>query len=144
MRVGGVREKFTNIASIETDGPYTVVFHLTQPDPLFPLGVLSDYDASVMSKKAIEEKGEEAISTDPIGTGVYVLETVHTDPSQGVTLVANEAYWDTPAVTPRLQILYIADTTARTLAILSGDVHMIEGVRAPGWADSMSAARLRA
>jgi peptide/nickel transport system substrate-binding protein len=138
VRVGGVREKFTNIASIETDGPYTVVFHLTQPDPLFPLGVLSDYDASVMSKKAIEEKGEEAISTDPIGTGVYVLETVHTDPSQGVTLVANEAYWDTPAVTPRLQILYIADTTARTLAILSGDVHMIEGVRAPGWADSMS------
>jgi peptide/nickel transport system substrate-binding protein len=40
-------------------------------------------------------------------------------------------------VTPKLQILYIADTTARTLAILSGDVHMIEGVRAPGWADSM-------
>ena len=54
-----------------------------------------------MSKKAIEEKGEEAIGTDPIGTGVYVLETVHTDPSQGVTLAANDAYWDTPAVTPR-------------------------------------------
>ena len=137
VRVGGVRAKFTNIESVETDGPYTVVFHLTQPDPLFPLGVLSDYDGAVMSKKAIEEKGEEAIGTDPIGTGVYVLETVHTDPSQGVTLVANDDYWDTPAVTPKLQILYIADTTARTLAILSGDVHMIEGVRAPGWADSM-------
>jgi peptide/nickel transport system substrate-binding protein len=136
-RVGGVREKFTNIESVETDGPLTVIFRLKQPDPLFPLGAMSDYDASVMSKKAIEEKGEEAISTDPIGTGVYVLETVHTDPSQGVTLVANDAYWDTPAVSPKLQILYIADTTARTLAILSGDVHMIEGVRAPGWADSM-------
>ncbi len=137
VRVGGVREKFTNIASVETDGSYTVIFQLKQPDPLFPLGVLSDYDGGIMSKKAIEEKGEEAIGTDPIGTGVYVLESVATDPSQGVTLVANDAYWDTPAATPRLQILYIADTTARTLAILSGDVHMIEGVRAPGWADSI-------
>jgi peptide/nickel transport system substrate-binding protein len=90
-----------------------------------------------MSKKAVEEKGEEEIGTDPIGTGVYVLESVATDPSQGVTLVANDAYWDTPAVTPKLQVLYIADTTARTLAILSGDVHMIEGVRAPGWGDSI-------
>lgn len=137
VRVGGVREKFTNIAGVETDGPYTVVFQLKQPDPLFPLGVLSDYDGGVMSKKAIEEKGEEAIGTDPIGTGVYALETVATDPSQGVTLVRNEEYWDESAATPRLQILYIADTTARTLAILSGDVHMIEGVRAPGWADSI-------
>lgn len=136
-RIGGVRPKFVNIASVETDGPYTVVFQLDEPDPLFPLGSLSDYDGAVMSKKAIEEKGDEAIGIDPIGTGVYILETVHSDPSQGVTLAANADYWDTPAVTPKLQILYIADTTARTLAILSGDVHMIEGVRGPGWVDSM-------
>ena len=137
-RVGGVRAKFTNIASVETDGPYKVTFNLEQPDPLFLLGVLSDYDGAIMSKKAIEEIGEEEIGTNPIGTGVYFLETVHTDPSQGITLAANPDYWDTQAATPKLQCLYIADTTARTLAILSGDVHLIEGVRAPGWADSMT------
>lgn len=137
QRVGGVRAKFTNIAGVTTDGPYKVTFNLEQPDPLFPLGVLSDYDGAVMSKKALEEKGDEAIGTDPIGTGVYVLESVATDPGQGVTLAANPDYWDTKAATPKLQCVYIADTTARTLAILSGDVHMIEGVRAPGWADSM-------
>lgn len=136
-RVGGVRAKFMNIASVETDGPYTVIFNLAQPDPLFLLGVLSDYDGAVMSKKAIEEIGEEEIGTNPIGTGVYMLETVHTDPSEGITVTANPDYWDTPAATPNIQFRYIADTTARTLAILSGDVHMIEGVRAPGWADSM-------
>jgi peptide/nickel transport system substrate-binding protein len=137
-RVGGVRAKFTNIASVETDGPYTVIFNLEQPDPLFLLGALSDYDAGIMSRKAIEEIGEEEIGTNPVGTGVYLLESVHTDPSQGITLAANPDYWDTPAATPKVQCLYIADTTARTLAILSGDVHMIEGVRAPGWADSMT------
>lgn len=136
-RVGGVRAKFTNIGSVDTDGPYTVIFNLEQPDPLFPLGVLSDYDGGIMSKKAVEEIGEEEISTNPIGTGVYMLETVHTDPSQGITLTANPDYWDTPAATPKLQFLYIADTTARTLALLAGDIHMMEGVRAPGWADSM-------
>jgi peptide/nickel transport system substrate-binding protein len=136
-KVGGVRPKFTNIAEVVTDGPNAVIFKLTQPDPLFLLGVLSDYDASVMSKKAVEEKGEEPIATDPIGTGVYMLETVHQDPSQGVTLAANPDYWGTKAATPKLQCTYIADTTARTLALLSGDVHMIEGVRAPGWVPSM-------
>jgi len=136
-RIGGVPAKFTNIASVDTDGPYTVIFNLDRPDPLFPLGVVSDYDSSIMSKKAIEEIGDEAIATNPIGTGVYMLETVHTDPSQGVTVTANPDYWDTPAATPKLQFQYIADTTARTLALLSGQVQLIEGVRAPGWADSM-------
>ncbi len=138
VRVGGVRPKFTNISEVVADDPYTVTFKLAQPDPLFLLGALSDYDASVMSKKAVEEKGEEPIGRDPIGTGPYVLETVYPDPSQGVMLVANTEHWDVQPATPKLQCLYIADTTARTLALLSGDVHLIEGVRAPGWAASMS------
>ena len=138
VRVGGVRPKFTNISEVVADDPYTVTFKLAQPDPLFLLGALSDYDASVMSKKAVEEKGEEPIGRDPIGTGPYVLETVYPDPSQGVMLVANAEHLDVQPATPKLQCLYIADTTARTLALLSGDVHLIEGVRAPGWAASMS------
>jgi peptide/nickel transport system substrate-binding protein len=136
-RAGGVRPKFTNIAGIDTDGPTKAVFHLKAPDPLFMLGVLSDYDGAILSKRAVEELGEDKVATNPIGTGVYMLETVASDPSQGVTLTANKEYWDTPAVTQKVQCLYIADTTARTLALLSGNVHMIEGVRAPGWADSM-------
>lgn len=138
VRVGGVRPKFTNISEVVADDHYTVTFKLAQPDPLFLLGVLSDYDASVMSKKAVEEKGEEPIGRDPIGTGPFVLETIYPDPSQGLMLVANAEHWDVQPATPKLQCLYIADTTARTLALLSGDVHLIEGVRAPGWAASMS------
>ena len=137
QRVGGTLPKFVNIASVEPQGPHAVVFHLKQPDPLFPLAVLSDYDGSIMSRKAVEEKGEEPIGTDPIGTGPYVLETVFEDRSQGVLLVANPDHFDGPPTTPKMHLSYIADTTARTLAILSRDVHMIEGVRAPGWAASM-------
>lgn len=138
-RVGGVRPKFINIADIVADGPHAAVFHLKQPDPLFMLGVLSDYDSSILSMKAVEEKGDDKIATDPIGTGPYVLEAVAADPSQGVTLAANPDYFGDKPATPKLQCLYIADTTARTLALLSGNVHMIEGVRAPGWTASMQA-----
>ncbi|MCR8724604.1 ABC transporter substrate-binding protein [Frigidibacter sp. ROC022] len=136
-RVGGVRPKFKNIEEVTVDGPYSVTFKLKRTDPLFLLGVLSDYDGAIMSRKAVEDKGEEAIGMDPIGSGPYMLETVHTDPGQGITVVANPDYWDEAPATPRIQFMYIADTTARTLAILSGDVHMIDGVRAPGWADSI-------
>jgi len=136
-RVGGIRSKFTNIEGVDTDGPNKAIFRLKAPDPLFMLGVLSDYDGAILCKKAVEEFGEDKIATNPIGTGVYVLESIASDPSQGVMLTANTEYWDKPAATPKIQCMYIADTTARTLALLSGNVHMIEGVRAPGWADSM-------
>ena len=48
-------------------------------------------------------------------------------------------YWGEPAKIENIDILYIADTTARTLALMSGDVDMIEGVRAPGWVPSIQA-----
>jgi len=52
-------------------------------------------------------------------------------------MTANPAYFLGPPATKNLQIMYILDTTARTLALLSGTVHMIEGVRAPGWTNSI-------
>lgn len=138
-RVGGIRPKFINIVDVQADGPYTVVFQLDKPDPFFLLAVLSDYDAAIMSRKAVEAIGEEEIGTDPIGTGPYISETLFPDPSQGLLVTANPDYWDGPPATPNIQFMYIADTTARTLAILSGEAHMIDGVRAPGWADSITA-----
>ena len=138
-RIGVVRPTFANIAEITADDTYTVTFKLNDPDPLFPLGVLTNTDGCVMCKKAVEDKGEDGIGKDPIGTGPYQLETVFQDPSQGVLVVANKDHWGDQPKTPKIQFTYIADTTARTLALLSGDVHLIEGVRAPGWVDSIKA-----
>ena len=59
------------------------------------------------------------------------------DPSQGVRLSANPDYWGEAPTVPNLQVMYISDTTARTLALLSGDIDMMEGVRAPGWVPSI-------
>jgi peptide/nickel transport system substrate-binding protein len=54
-----------------------------------------------------------------------------------VLLSAFPGYFGGPAATKNVHIRFIADTTARTLAFASGQVDMIEGVRAPGWIPSM-------
>ncbi|MBZ9938465.1 ABC transporter substrate-binding protein [Mesorhizobium sp. BR1-1-16] len=136
-RSGTTRAVFENIESIEPDGPYSVVFKLKRPDPLFPVSSLLGYSTNIMSRKAIEEKGEKAIEFDPIGTGPYQVEKVYENPADGVMLTANSQFWGQQPATPRIHFSYVADTTARTLALLSGDLDMIEGVRAPGWVPSL-------
>lgn len=136
----GVRTSlYQNLESVEVDGPDTVIMKLKQPDPLWIMGSLLHHSASVISKKAHEEKDSEAFEKDPIGTGPYQLVSVEDDPSQGVRLTLNPDYWGEPATMQNMQVMYISDTTARTLALLSGDIHMMEGVRAPGWVPSIQA-----
>ena len=54
-------------------------------------------------------------------------------------LKAFAEHWEGPPGVPELRFSYIVDTTARTLALLAGQVDMIEGVRAPGWIPSIQA-----
>ncbi|TCQ99403.1 peptide/nickel transport system substrate-binding protein [Neorhizobium sp. JUb45] len=125
---------YTNIDSVEAPDAATVVFMLKSPDPLFNTSCHSHVSASILCKKAFEEKGAD-FSKDPIGSGAYQFESL--DSSQGMLLTAFPQYFDGPANTEKVRIRYISDTTARTLAFASGDIDMIEGVRSPGWMDTM-------
>ncbi|WP_320188381.1 ABC transporter substrate-binding protein (plasmid) [Agrobacterium rosae] len=126
---------FRNIDSVKAADPMTVVITLKQPDPLLNATSVSDLSAGIVSKKAFEEKGADGFNTDPIGTGPYQFTSLDTE--SGALLSAFPDYFDGPAATGKLQVRFIADTTARTLAFASGDVDMIEGVRAPGWIETM-------
>jgi len=125
---------FSNIASIEAPDDYTIVITLKAPDPMFNGTVTSTLSAAIMSQKAFEEKGE-AFNFDPVGTGAYQLESYSDD--KGAMLTAFPDFYGEPAASPRLLISFIADTTARTLAFASGQIDMIDGVRSPGWIESM-------
>jgi len=125
---------FGNIASVEAPDPYTVVITLKRPDPMFNGTVVSTLSAAIMSRKAFEEKGE-AFNFDPIGTGPYMLESY--GEAEGAMLTAFPEFYGEPPATEKLHINFIADTTARTLAFASGQVDMIDGVRSPGWIESM-------
>lgn len=123
-----------NIADVQATGDYEVTFTLSGPDPLFLGSTIFQNGASIVSKRAEEEKGE-GFNTDSIGTGPYQLDRF--DIENGVYMSRFEDYWDGPANIERVEALYIADTTAQTLALISGDVDIIEAVRAPGWVDQI-------
>ncbi|WP_431284574.1 ABC transporter substrate-binding protein [Humitalea sp. 24SJ18S-53] len=125
---------FSNIASVEAPDRYTIRFLLKRPDPLFNGSVATTAGASILCKKAFEERGAR-FNLDPIGTGAYQVESV--SPTQGILLSAFPQHFAGVAASPLIRIAFIADTTARTLAFASGQVDMIEGVRAPGWIPTM-------
>lgn len=119
------------VTAIDRD---TVRFTLKRPDPLFNGSVVTTISASILSRKAFEEKGAD-FAMNPIGTGPYQVESI--SPTDGVHLTAFADYFGGPAAAKSVHIRFIADTTARTLAFASGQVDMIEGVRSPGWIPTM-------
>ncbi len=133
-RDGTDRVQLANIESVVADDPYQVTITLAQPDVNLLGTSIFNKTTVIVSKKAAEEKGE-GFATDGIGTGPYQLDRF--DTNWGVALTRFDDYWGEPARIPRVECVYIADTTSRTLALLSREVDMIEAVRAPGWVDSM-------
>ncbi|PZX16967.1 peptide/nickel transport system substrate-binding protein [Palleronia aestuarii] len=125
---------YANIAQAEATGKYEVTVTLTDPDPLFLASTVFSRRVLVISAKAEAERGE-AFATEAVGTGPYKLDRY--DPEEGMFLSRHEDYWGEPGHIANMEFLYIQDTTARTLALLSGEVDMIEGVRAPGWIPQM-------
>lgn len=125
---------YSNIAKIEASDAMTVVITLKRPDPLLNASCVSHLTASILCKKAFEEKGK-GFDRDPVGTGAYQFDNLN--PNKGLLLKAFPEYFDGRAITSNILVQFIADTTARTLAFASGDVDMIEGVRSPGWMATM-------
>lgn len=119
---------FRNIEEVVTEGPYTVHFHLKTPDPFFLASSVDHIGAHIVSKKAVEEKGD-GYGRDPIGTGPYMVESVQ---PKVVTLVGNDAYYTGAPIVPKLEIQYLLNSSARTLALLGGSVDTILAPSGPG------------
>ncbi len=132
--VTNTKPLYSNIASVEAPDRYTIRFILKRPDPLFNGSVITTLAASILSRKAFEERGDK-FNLDPIGTGPYQVEGV--SPTEGILSERLSGTFRRAGCQQQLRISFIADTTARTLAFASGQVDMIEGVRAPGWIPTM-------
>jgi peptide/nickel transport system substrate-binding protein len=127
---------YTNIADIIESGKYEVTIVLKNPDPMFLGSTVAARHVMVISKKAEAELGDR-FATEAVGTGPYKLDRF--DSESGMYLSRHEDYWGEPAIITNVECLYIADTTARTLALISGEVDMAEGVRQPGWVPQIQA-----
>lgn len=111
-----------SIDTIEAPDPATVVITLKTADSSF-LAKLMGSSESIVPKEVVEENGD--LMQVMVGTGPFRF--VEYVPNTSVTLERNPDYWDAPRpYLDGLEIQVIPDNTARTTALVTGTVDIIE------------------
>ncbi len=133
------RSSFANdyaaFESIEALDPMTVQITLSTPVPGF-LGLVANYHGGmIVSRKAVEEKGD-AFNGDPVGTGPFTFEEAVTQ--QHVDLVANADYYRGEPKLDGIRLQIIPSDSSRELALMSGELDLIYGKREQRWVDQVS------
>ncbi|MEM9343952.1 MAG: ABC transporter substrate-binding protein [Pseudomonadota bacterium] len=110
------------IEDITADGDDTVVFSLSGGNADFPF-TFTDYHIPVL--KATDDGGIDWQSRD--GCGPYKL--VEFEPGVRAVFEKNENDWDSNrGFLSTVEVLAVVDTNARTTALVSGDVNMIDKI----------------
>lgn len=108
--------KVALIQSIEVVNDYEVIFELSAPSQDF-LTTLAHRSLSILSEKAVTEKGDEGAS---IGTGKYMLETWL--PGDYTSVVRYDGYRDGAAKTKRIVFRFMKENSARVIALQTGEI----------------------
>lgn len=129
------RVYITDLESVEVVDKYRVNFHLTKPNPNFHASGLISIIGSIIPKSVAGTMTMEEYTRQPVGTGPY--EIAGPVSGGGVTLKAFANYHGKKPAIETVEFRYMADPTARTLALLKGDLDIIEGARLPGWVNQL-------
>ncbi len=114
-------DDFSALDRVEVTGTYTGKLILKNPAPaLFVIGIC-DGSGSLLSRKAFEELGAEAMATRAIGSGPYMF--AEWRPRERIVLEANPDYTgaDTPAYA-RIEARPIAESRTALLSLMAGEV----------------------
>ena len=115
----------STLASIETPDARTVVIKLSKPNASF-LDYLADPNAGISPASALATG-----AANWIGAGPFKLQA--NDSGVSLTLVKADTYYDKDNVAlAGIKFIYYPDSSARTNALIAGDVQMIDFV---GWED---------
>jgi peptide/nickel transport system substrate-binding protein len=111
----GVAVEMADIAEAKAEDAHTVVFTLKRPDPLFDrvLSVLP-----IVEHETLERIGIDAFALAPVGTGLYIPETLET--TRAVFRANPNAWMRAPS--ERLELLAIGDSSSRLQALVSGAI----------------------
>jgi peptide/nickel transport system substrate-binding protein len=113
-----------SIVDVQIVDPLTIRLKTRAPWPLLPNDLAT---VSIINRKMVEAPtGEFNAARASIGTGPFKL--VEFIPNDRVTLARNDAYWGPKPHWQKVTLRLIVNDAARTAAMLSGDVQMIEAV----------------
>lgn len=115
-----VRTLLDVVVDIRADGPHTVVFELDAGNADWPY-IVSDYHFGIMPANG--NGGVDARSG--IGTGGYIIQQY--EPGVRSFLTRNPNYWkEGHAHFDEVEVLSIVDVAARTNALSTGEIHLMD------------------
>ena len=122
---GTIAVLYETLDSVEKIDDLTVQFKLKKPDAAFEQRLGSIWGASIVPKDYIEEIGDEAFQTAPIGTGPYKL--TQYSPEKNVLERYDGIWGDTPAA-KSIEFISYPEASARMTALITGEVDIINDV----------------
>ncbi|MCK5610200.1 hypothetical protein KAR91_50465, partial [Candidatus Pacearchaeota archaeon] len=125
-----------NILKTEIVDDYTIKFYLKKPDPLFLASLpFPDSGREIISKKAAEELGPDAMRINAVGTGPFAFEEYV--PMGHITLVRHDDYWAGKPILEKIVYHYMPSQAARDIAFVKGDIDLIKGPLEGSWYQQM-------
>jgi len=118
---------FGSVRDVVVVDPYTVTINLTAKNTAFLANLAMSLAAPMVSPKALTD-GNNSVMEHPVGTGPYKF--VSWNKGENVILVRNDDYWGDKAIIKNVIFRFIADNSARVLALNNGEVDMIDGIDA--------------
>jgi len=124
--------------SFKAIGPYIVQISIEKPisEPLFLAKFTSYAGGFIVCKKAIEEKGEEWVKINPVGTGPFMFKSY--EPMQKVVLVQNKNYFKGTPILKQLEVRFMPSISSRELGLQTGELDIIEGLKEDKWVEKIS------
>ncbi|MDL2402005.1 ABC transporter substrate-binding protein [Rhizobium mayense] len=137
-KLGGVHgASFKSIDSIDIVDPLTVRFNLKATDPFFHVeALIPGFGRFIVPKKAVEELGEK-FGFQPVGSGAFEFSEYR--PQEAIILKAFDGYFGGRAPLDELELRYIPDNNAATIAFIGGELDVTGGDRDPKWVKNMQA-----
>ena len=113
------------VERVEATGPHGVRITTTVPNPNLPLNLASVH---IVSRHAGEHATSEDYNTGRALVGTGPFRFVSYTPGTRVAMRRNDEYWDKPSIWANVDYRYVSNPAARTAALLSGDVDVIDKV----------------
>ncbi len=117
---------------------YTVKITLERPlSPTLFLPKVANYNGGfIVSRRAVEAMGDEAIKTHPIGTGPFKFKSYAS--KDRVELEANDGYFRSAPKLAGVQVRFMSDATSRELALKSGEMDVVSGISDSAWVQKIN------
>jgi peptide/nickel transport system substrate-binding protein len=126
----GFAADYSALDKVEVIDKYTVrlTFKSTIPSVL---GILTNYHGGyIVSKKAVEEKGDK-FKVDPIGTGPFMLKEYV--PKEKIVEARHPDYFRGKAKLDMIELWFMPDASSREMAYRKGEIDIVEGEREQVW-----------